>query len=80
MRQLSMQGPCRHLHLLTHTHTHTHTHNTHTYVKHGTTHRRPPPQGWHYELDAPGEALSFKGVVFNEMKGVYSSPDSMFYR
>ena len=21
--------------------------------------------------------LSFKGVVFNEMKGVYSSPDSM---
>jgi hypothetical protein len=24
--------------------------------------------------------LTYKGVVFNEMKGVYSSPDSMFYR
>ena len=23
------------------------------------------------------DELSFKGVVFNEMKGVYSSPDSM---
>ena len=23
------------------------------------------------------EELAFKGVVFNEMKGVYSSPDSM---
>ncbi|PNH08443.1 Presequence protease 1, chloroplastic/mitochondrial, partial [Tetrabaena socialis] len=26
------------------------------------------------------EPLTFKGVVFNEMKGVYSSPDSRFYR
>jgi len=26
------------------------------------------------------DELSFKGVVFNEMKGVYSSPDSVFYR
>ena len=24
--------------------------------------------------------ISYKGVVFNEMKGVYSSPDSVFYR
>jgi Zn-dependent M16 (insulinase) family peptidase len=24
--------------------------------------------------------MSYKGVVFNEMKGVYSSPDSIFYR
>lgn len=37
-------------------------------------------EGWHYELDSPEEPLTFKGVVFNEMKGVYSSPDSMFYR
>lgn len=37
-------------------------------------------QGWHLELDTPEEPLTFKGVVFNEMKGVYSSPDSMFYR
>jgi len=35
-------------------------------------------EGWHYE--APGDSespLSFKGVVFNEMKGVYSSADSV---
>ncbi|KAF5843319.1 Metalloenzyme, LuxS/M16 peptidase-like protein [Dunaliella salina] len=37
-------------------------------------------EGWHYELDSPQDELSFKGVVFNEMKGVYSSPDSVFYR
>ncbi|KAI8467060.1 MAG: peptidase M16C associated-domain-containing protein [Monoraphidium minutum] len=37
-------------------------------------------EGWHYELDNADGELSFKGVVFNEMKGVYSSPDSMFYR
>lgn len=34
-------------------------------------------EGWHYELEAPDQPLSFKGVVFNEMKGVYSSPDSV---
>jgi hypothetical protein len=34
-------------------------------------------EGWHYELDAPDQALRYKGVVFNEMKGNYSSPDSM---
>ncbi len=33
-------------------------------------------EGWHYELDAPGTPLTYKGVVFNEMKGIYSSPDS----
>eukprot|EP00877_Chromochloris_zofingiensis_P003328 jgi/Chrzof1/12997/Cz07g15220.t1 len=37
-------------------------------------------EGWHLELEDPKDDLSFKGVVFNEMKGVYSSPDSMFYR
>lgn len=37
-------------------------------------------EGWHLELDDPSEPLTYKGVVFNEMKGVYSSPDSMFYR
>lgn len=36
-------------------------------------------EGWHYEL-AEGEPLSFKGVVFNEMKGAYSSPESVLYR
>ena len=30
-------------------------------------------EGWHYELDAIDEPLVYKGVVFNEMKGSYSS-------
>ncbi|MGV8074930.1 MAG: insulinase family protein [Syntrophobacteraceae bacterium] len=34
-------------------------------------------EGWHIELEAPENPLIFKGVVFNEMKGVYSSPDSV---
>ena len=34
-------------------------------------------EGWHYELEAPEAELKYKGVVFNEMKGVYSSPDSL---
>jgi hypothetical protein len=32
-------------------------------------------EGWHYELEALEAPLSFKGVVYNEMKGSYSSPD-----
>lgn len=31
-------------------------------------------EGWHYELENPAEPLTYKGVVYNEMKGVYSSP------
>ena len=34
-------------------------------------------EGWHYELDDKDAEMTFKGVVFNEMKGVYSSPDSV---
>ena len=34
----------------------------------------------HYELDTAEEPITFKGVVFNEMKGVYSSPDSVLGR
>lgn len=34
-------------------------------------------EGWHYELESPDEPLRYKGVVFNEMKGDYSSPDSV---
>jgi presequence protease len=34
-------------------------------------------EGWHYELNAVDAPLTYKGVVFNEMKGSYSSPDSM---
>ncbi len=37
-------------------------------------------EGWHFELPAPDAPLSIKGVVYNEMKGAYSSPDSMLYR
>ena len=34
-------------------------------------------QGWHYELETPDAPLIYKGVVFNEMKGAYSSPDAI---
>ena len=37
-------------------------------------------EGWHYELEDLKDPLTYKGVVFNEMKGVYSSPDSLLYR
>lgn len=37
-------------------------------------------EGWHYELENVDDALTYKGVVFNEMKGVYSSPDSILER
>ena len=37
-------------------------------------------QGWHYETESPDAPLTYKGVVFNEMKGVYSSPDSLIGR
>lgn len=33
-------------------------------------------EGWHYSLENKEDDLKFKGVVYNEMKGVYSSPDS----
>lgn len=37
-------------------------------------------EGWHYELDSIDAPLRYKGVVFNEMKGAYSSPDGVFAR
>jgi len=36
-------------------------------------------EGWHYEIDENG-LLTYKGVVYNEMKGVYSSPDALMGR
>jgi Zn-dependent M16 (insulinase) family peptidase len=33
-------------------------------------------EGWHYELESTDSPLEFKGVVFNEMKGAYSSPEN----
>ncbi|MGX8728485.1 MAG: insulinase family protein, partial [Lachnospiraceae bacterium] len=32
-------------------------------------------EGWSYEMESPEDALKINGVVYNEMKGVYSSPD-----
>ena len=38
-------------------------------------------EGWHYELDpARRESLSSHGVVYNEMKGVFSSADDLLQR
>ena len=37
-------------------------------------------EGWHYELEAADAPLTYKGVVFNEMKGAYSSPDNLLGR
>ncbi len=34
-------------------------------------------EGWHYELESPDEPLTYKGVVYNEMKGNYSNPDDV---
>jgi hypothetical protein len=34
-------------------------------------------EGWHYEMDTTAAPLTYNGVVFNEMKGNYSSPDNM---
>ncbi len=37
-------------------------------------------EGWHYELEDKDASLNINGVVYNEMKGVYSSPDSVVGR
>jgi Zn-dependent M16 (insulinase) family peptidase len=37
-------------------------------------------EGWHFELDDVANPLTYKGVVFNEMKGAYSSPDDLMAR
>jgi hypothetical protein len=34
-------------------------------------------EGWHYALENVSDPLQYKGVVYNEMKGVYSSPDAI---
>lgn len=34
-------------------------------------------EGWHYELEAPEAPVTLNGVVYNEMKGAYSSPDEL---
>ena len=34
-------------------------------------------EGWHYEYDEESDKLSYNGVVYNEMKGAYSSADEV---
>jgi Zn-dependent M16 (insulinase) family peptidase len=37
-------------------------------------------EGWHYEISDVKGPLTYKGVVFNEMKGAYSSPENLLAR
>ncbi len=37
-------------------------------------------EGWHYELENENDDIKINGVVYSEMKGVFSSPDSVFSR
>ncbi len=37
-------------------------------------------EGWHYELEETEGDISYKGVVYNEMKGVFSSPENVLDR
>ncbi len=37
-------------------------------------------EGWHYELNSREDELKYKGVVYNEMKGAFSSPESILMR
>lgn len=37
-------------------------------------------EGWHYELEKADAELTLNGVVYNEMKGAFSSPESVLDR
>ena len=37
-------------------------------------------EGWHYEMESPEDELKINGVVYNEMKGAFSSPDDVHDR
>lgn len=37
-------------------------------------------EGWHYELENPEDELKINGIVYSEMKGVYSSADGVLDR
>lgn len=37
-------------------------------------------EGWHHELNNENEEITYKGVVYNEMKGAFSSPEDVLYR
>lgn len=37
-------------------------------------------EGWHYELDDKDGEITYKGVVYNEMKGAFSTPEEVLFR
>ncbi|KPU42675.1 peptidase M16C associated [Oxobacter pfennigii] len=37
-------------------------------------------EGWHYDIDNKEGEITYKGVVYNEMKGAFSSPESILFR
>lgn len=37
-------------------------------------------EGWHYDLESEEAQLKYNGVVYNEMKGAFSSPESQLFR
>ncbi|MDD3369971.1 MAG: insulinase family protein [Lachnospiraceae bacterium] len=37
-------------------------------------------EGWHYEMESVDDPLTINGVVYNEMKGAFSSPDDVLSR
>lgn len=37
-------------------------------------------EGWHYHIEQPSDPLKIQGVVYNEMKGAYSSPEAALYK
>ena len=37
-------------------------------------------EGWHFEMPQDGGEPSYKGVVFNEMKGAFASPDTLMQK
>ena len=37
-------------------------------------------EGWRYHLENPEDPIEYKGVVYNEMKGAFSSPEEIGFR
>lgn len=37
-------------------------------------------EGWHYELNREEDEITYNGVVYNEMKGAFSSPEQLLFR
>lgn len=37
-------------------------------------------EGWHYHIESKEDEITYKGVVYNEMKGAFSKPESILFR